>query len=94
METIIKYAKYIVFIIITAFAIDARYGLETVQAENTAGIELIRLEKQEDVLQKRYFDLERRYGDNQTHEQKLDVEMAEVEWKKKQREVNRALGIK
>jgi len=94
MKRIITYAKYIAFIIVTAFAVDARYGLESVQAENTAGIELIRLERQEEVFQKRYFDLSRQHGDNQTHEQKLDVEKARVDWEQKQKAVDRALGIK
>ena len=93
MKAAITYIKYIIFIVVTAFAIDARYGLEAVQAENTAGIELIRLERQEEVLQKRYFDLSRNYGGYPTHEEKLVIEKAKIDWQKKLNEVNKALGI-
>jgi hypothetical protein len=94
MKTIITYAKYIVFIIVTAFAVDARYGLQTVQAENTAAIELIRLERQEEVYQRRYFDLSERYGPTPTHEQKIDLEKAKADWDKQKAKVNKALGLK
>ena len=73
--------------------IDSRYGRADVQSILVQNQAVHKLEHQEDVLQKRVFDLERRYGAEPTHEQKLDIKEAEIELEKKQGELNRELGL-
>ena len=100
MKTFITYVKYIIFIIVTAFAVDARY-LSTADGEAIIQVQQLILKNQnvhdlrhqEDVLKKRYFDLEKQYGANPTNKQRVDILEAKLALERKQKEVNNALGI-
>ena len=63
MKRLAVWIPIIIMLITGLFALDSRYGLDSVQAENTADIQLIRLERVEEVYQRRYIDLKRDYGD-------------------------------
>lgn len=94
MKKIATLVSIIIGLAVIGSTVDNRYGLAKIQAENTADIKLIRLERQEEVFQKRYFDLVRQYGPFPTHEQKIEIEKAKVDWGKKKKKVDKALGIK
>ena len=101
MKQFITYIKWVVFIIVTAFAVDARYlstaegeSIMQVQQQILANQEVHNLKHQEDVLKERYFDLERRYGAEPTNEQRVEILEAELAYEQKQKEVNKELGMK
>ena len=78
----------IVGIIVIGTAIDRKYSHAAFQQYIMEQKAIHKLEHQEEVLQKRYFDLSRRYGETPTHEEKLEVEKSKAEWEQKQKEVN------
>jgi len=94
MKKISLIISIIIGLAVIGSTIDSRYGRAEVQRYLLEQKTIHKLEHQENVLQKRVYDLERRYGEAPTHEQKLDIKEAEIELKKKQRELNKELGIK
>lgn len=93
MKNLKAYIILITLIVVTAFTIDSRYGLATVQEEIFERQEIHKLEHQEDVVEERLWDLEDRQAKRPTADGIKQIKKIKSRLQKIQREINKELSI-